>query len=254
MLVSGELAGAPELYESLARELGLNASLLISPLKCVRRIDASNYLVNVGLTLKELALKGARPLSPNCNTLPAPYLPKHVSLKQLLALPAAALAVVLIGMMAISAQNTAADVDSLKTQVLTNNITLEKKLAQKKVLLKNIDNLQKEISGLEAEYAAYDKAYIEMNRTGDLMNTDLATTIASLADGLSLTSLSHSSGQININGSAISEQAILGYVKKLQDTGRFDEITITSISRIEPENGDVYQQFALKCYLKDGRP
>ena len=146
MLVSGELAGAPELYESLAGELGLKASLLTSPLRCVKQLDASHYLVNVGLTLKELSLKVTRPLSPNFNTLPAPYQPKRVSLKQVLAVPAAALAVALITMLAMSAQNTAANNDSLSAQIMTNNFTLEKKLAQKRTLLKNIDSLQTEIA------------------------------------------------------------------------------------------------------------
>jgi Tfp pilus assembly protein PilN len=254
MLVSGELAGAPELYESLAGELGLKASLLASPLKSVKPVDASHYLVNAGLALKELTQKGTGALSPRFNTLPAPYQPKRVSLKQVMAVPAGALAAALIALMAMSAQDTAADIDSMNTQMMTNNFTLEKRLAQKQGLLKNINELQSEIAAFESQYDAWDAAYIKMNSAGDLMNTDLKTIAAGVVEDLFLTHLAHSSGQVTIEGQSSSEQEVLDYVRILQDTGRFDEITITGIDRNEPDGEPVNHTFSLKCRLKEGRP
>jgi type IV pilus assembly protein PilM len=257
MLVSGELSAAPELYESLANELGFKASLLTSPLKCLKHLDASHYLVNVGLALKELN-KEAGPLLPNFNVLPAPYQPKHVSMNQLLAVPAVAIAIALIVMMIITVQNTAADIDSLNTQVVSNNFILEKKQAQKKVLIKNISDLQAKITVTDSQYSAYSDAYIKMNRTGDIMNTDLKTTVANVVDELFLVSLVHSSGQISIEGTTFSEQSVLEYVRNLAATGRFDEITIANITRNESgeEGGEetVTYTFSLRCYLKDSRP
>ena len=76
----------------MAQEMGFKAALLTSPLKCLKQLDPSPYLVNVGLALKELTGE-AGPLLPNFNTLPEPYQPKPVSLTRILAVPAAGLAI-----------------------------------------------------------------------------------------------------------------------------------------------------------------
>ena len=257
MLVSGELSAAPELYESLADELGFKASLLTSPLKCLKQLDASHYLVNVGLALKELPGEAAK-LSPNFNVLPAPYQPKQVSMNQVLAVPATAIAIAIMVIMVMTVQNTAADIDSLSTQAVSNNFTLEKNQAQKKVFINSISELQATINAADSQYSIYTNAYILINRTGDLMNTDLRTTVANVVDDLFLKSLIHSSGQISIDGTAATEQEVLEYVRKLLATGRFDEITIANITREESseEGGEdtVTYKFSLRCYLKDGRP
>jgi type IV pilus assembly protein PilM len=257
MLVSGELAAAPELYEPLAKEIGLKAELLVSPLKSIKELDASHYLVNVGLALKEIP-KEAGPLLPNLNVLPSPYQPKQVSMNQVMAVPAVAIAIAIVVMMIMTVQNTAATIDDLNTQVITNNFTLEKSQAQKRVLVRSIADLQAAIDAADAQYAIYTNAYIQMNRTGDLMNTDLYTTVGSVVDELHLVSLVHAGSQIKIEGITTSEQPVLEYVRELLDTGRFDEITIENITRIVSGAGDdeenVIHTFILRCYLKEGRP
>ena len=257
MLVSGELSAAPELYESLANELGLKAALLVSPLKSLKQLDASHYLVNVGLALKEIT-REARPLLPNINVLPAPYLPKKVSMNQILAAPAVALAIVLIVMMVMTVQDTAAKIASLNTQVTTNNYTVEKNVTQKKVLIGSISDLQAKIAATDYQYKMYSSAYIKMNKTGDLINTDLYTTVDNVVDELDLESLAHSGSLISIEGHAASEQLVLEYVRALLSTDRFNEITIANITRNASDEGDgeeiITYTFSLKCYLKDGRP
>jgi type IV pilus assembly protein PilM len=257
MLVSGELAAAPELYEPLAKGLGLKAELLASPLKSVKELDASHYLVNVGLSLKEIP-KEAGPLLPNLNVLPSPYQPKQVSMSQVMAVPAVAIAIAIVVMMIMTVQNTAANIADLNTQVITNNFTLEKNQAQKRVLVRSIADLQSSIDAADAQYAIYTNAFIQMDRTGDLINTDLYTTVGSVVDELNLMALGHAGGQINIEGNASSEQPVLEYVRDLLATGRFDEITIVNIIRIATggEDGEetVTYKFSLRCYLKEGRP
>jgi len=257
MLVSGELSAAPELYESLANELGLKATLLVSPLKSIKQLDASHYLVNVGLALKEMT-REARPLLPNINVLPAPYQPKKVSMNQILAVPAAALAIALIVMMVMTVQDTAAKIDTLNNHVTTNNYTIEKNVTQKKVLMKSISDLQAKIAATDYQSKMYSSAYVKMNKTGDLMNTDLHTAVDKIVNELDLELMALSGGLISIEGQAASEQLVLEYVRNLLSTGRFGEITIANITRntVSGEDGEevVTYTFSLKCYLKDGRP
>ena len=257
MLVSGELSTAPELYESLAQELSLKASLLTSPLKCLKQLDASNYLVNIGLALKEMPKEGGK-FTPNINVLPAPYHPKQISLNQILTVPAVAVAIAIMVMMVIMVQDTAADIDYLSTQAASNNFTLEKIQAQRRVLVKDISDMQALISSCDLQYATYTNAYMLMKKTGDLLNTDVRTTVANVVEGLSLRTLSYSSSQIGLDGTASSEEEILEYVRNLLATDRFDEITIANITRNETgEEGEevtATYSFTLRCYLKEGRP
>ncbi|MBN1160527.1 MAG: pilus assembly protein PilM [Dehalococcoidales bacterium] len=257
LLVSGELAAAPELYEPLAKELGLKAELLVSPLKSVKELDAANYLVNVGLTLKEIP-KEAGPMLPNINVLPSPYQPKQVSMGQLMAVPAVAIAIALVVMMIMTVQNTAANISSLNNQVTTNNFTLEKNQTQKKFLMNSITDLESKIDSADAQYTVYTNAFIDMNKSGNLMNTDLYTTVDKVVDELHLVVLTHAADQINIQGNTSSEQLVLEYVRDLLATDRFDEITILNITRNvsygEDDEEIVDYSFSLRCYLKDGRP
>jgi hypothetical protein len=43
-----ELVDEAETVEYLSRELGYETSPLVSPLKCVKQLDPSHYLANVG--------------------------------------------------------------------------------------------------------------------------------------------------------------------------------------------------------------
>ena len=257
MLVSGELSAAPELYEQMANELGLKADLLVSPLKTVKQLDVLHHLVNVGLALKEIT-REVRPLLPNINILPTPYKPKEVSMSQLLALPAVVLAIVIIVMMVMTVQDTAAKIDALNDQVTTNNFTIEKNLAQKKVLVRSVSELQAQVAAVDSQYKMYANAYVKMSKAGDLINTDLNTTVDNVVDELALASLSHSGSLISIAGQASSEQLVLEYVRNLLSTGRFDEITIVNITRStetdESEEEAVTYSYSLNCILKDGRP
>jgi type IV pilus assembly protein PilM len=251
MLVSGELADEPELYESMAQELGFKASPLSSPLKCLKQLDPSHHLVNVGLALKEI-VRETKSLFPNFNTLPAPYQPKPVSINRILAAPAAAVAIGVIVMLAMTIQNAAADIESAQNQLETNKFLLERKQAQKKELTENITDVQNRIAAAETDYDVYSKALKQLNITGDLMNTDLRVTVNNVVDQLALTTIVHSSGQVNIDGEALSEQEVLQYVRNLLATDRFSEITIASIVLNESDNSSMVT-FSLKSYLKGDR-
>jgi Tfp pilus assembly PilM family ATPase len=265
MLISGELATAPELYELLAAELGFIPALLESPLKCMKQLDASHYLVNVGLTLKEIP-KEAGAVLPNLNALPTPYQPKPISLTQVLALPSVALAVAIVVMLVSSVQNTADSISILSKQVSSNNVSIEKGQSQKKTLLTDISAIQAQIAVSKAEYDIYQTAFIKMNAAGDVMNDVLRTVENQAFTGLSFTTISDAVGQIRIEGNSATETNVLVYVRKLQDSGRFKEITILNITRIEntgtviEETGGsievsdtnvVYYTYQLMCYIED---
>ena len=251
MYVSGELSDEPEVYESLANELGFKASLLASPLKCIKQLDPSHHLVNVGLALKE-SIREAGSLLPNLNTLPEPYQPKQVSMNRILAIPAYGVAIGIIILLAMTVQNAAAEIISKQNQLDTANYLLEKKQNDKKALAQVIADTQQQITTTEQAYAVYTNALKSMNKTGDLMNKDIKVTVDDIVAGLYLENISESRNQININGKADSEQQVLQYVRNLDATGRFSEITI-SVIKTSGTGDETYVEYSLTCALKGDR-
>jgi cell division protein FtsB len=255
MLVSGELTDEPELYEALADELGFKASLLASPLKCMKQIDPSHHLVNVGLALKEL-VREAGPLLPNFNTLPMPYQPKQIPTNRLLAIPAAAVAIGIIVLLVITMQNAAASIQTMQDQVNSNTFLFDKKQAQKKELTQNIAATEQQIANNEQARKNFTAALESFSKKGDLMNNDLKATVDSVITDLALGNINHSGTKVSLGGHAASEQEVLNYVRILDATERFSEITISTITRIESSEGDgasdnVSMNFSLNLNLKD---
>jgi len=251
MYVSGELSDEPALYESLANDLGFKAALLTSPLKCMKQLDPSHHLVNVGLALKESIVEPG-PLLPNFNTLPEPYQPKQVPMSRLLFIPAAGIAIAILVLLTVTVQNAAAEITTAQTQVINTNFVLEKKLNDKKVMTQSITDMQQKIDVTEQTYQGFTNALKSLNRTGNLMNTDINKTLAGVVSGFSLVSLSHTGGQITINGNADNEQPVLQYVRNLDATQRFSQITINSIKFTGTDNQTTVS-YSLTCALKGDR-
>lgn len=249
LLVSGELADEPELYEPLAQELGYQVYPLTSPLKCLKQLDPSHHLVNVGLALKEFT-REAGPLLPNFNTLPTPYLPQPISLNRIMAIPAAAVAVGLIILLAMTTQDSAANIELAHTQLDSTTALLQKKQAQKKDLSQSIAAAEQKLASTEATRTSFTDALNSFNVNGEYLNDDLLATVDNQIDDFVLNNIVHSGDYLAINGWAQSEQEVLEYARKLYTTGRFQEITISSLSRETSDNTTDTMRYSLNINLR----
>jgi type IV pilus assembly protein PilM len=252
MLVSGELVDEAETIEFLAQELGYKVSLLLSPLKCLKQLDPSHHLANVGLALKELPRESG-PSLPNINALPFPYLPKQIPRGRLMAVPAAAAAVGVIVLLVFMVQNAAAKIEKDQATLESTRLQLVQKQADKKELTENITVMEQTVAGIEASRDSYIAALDSINNAGDLMNGDLNASVDNVVAGLELSSINHSGNQMLLNGQALTENEVMQYVRNLQNTDRFSEVTIASISRIiESDNATDFMNYSLVLSLKEG--
>ncbi|MFC1901550.1 PilN domain-containing protein [Chloroflexota bacterium] len=247
---SGELSDESE-SESLASELGYRVLPLSSPLKCPKQLDPAHYLVNIGLALKELP-KEAGPLLPNLNSLPDSYLPKPISLKKIAALPAAAVAVGLVVVMAMTIQDAAANISSVQSQLDTADTILEQRSTQKNKLVENIAALEAEVAGAETKRNAFASAIENLDKIEERINGDLEAIMDNLVDGVGLGNVSHSGGNVNINGQAPSEVEILRYARNLDLTERFSEVTISYLTRTEGSDNETdMTQFSMSLSIME---
>jgi type IV pilus assembly protein PilM len=252
LLVSGELADEPAMYQSLAHSLGLQASVLASPLKCAKHLDPTHHLVNVGLALKELAMEtGSR--VPNINTLPAPYQPRQLSLNRIMAVPMTAVAGALIILLAMTIQNASANLDAVRFQLDSTNMALQKKQSENKDLNQQIEAAQKQLAAIEASRQSFSAVLETLTDNGDLMNNDLNATVGNVVTDLDLNGIGDSGKLVSIRGQAASESEVMAYVRKLTATGRFSELTISNLNRVvaASENESDYMNFNLILQVKD---
>jgi type IV pilus assembly protein PilM len=234
LLVSGELAEEPSLYEALAKEMGLKVSVLISPLKCMKQLDPSHHLVNVGLTFKEMGNQTG-PLLPNFNTLPSPYQPKQISSGKLIAIPSIAAAIGAVVLLTITMQNVAGSIDKMHSDLDTVNTLLEKKQAEKKTNSTKIADLEQKISGTETSSKNYEAALKSFYEYGDEINGNLKATVNNLVKDLGLTNISIDDKSLSLTGYSETEKELFTYVRKLDSTGRFHEIVINNITRSDSD-------------------
>ena len=242
--VAGELADEPDVYDALSQETGYRVLPLISPLKCLKQLDTSHYLANVGLSLKELPKESGSVL-PNINTLPVSYLPQQVNLNRIMAVPVGVIAIGLVVLLAMTIQNASATITMSQSQLDATELQIEKKQVQKKELLSNIETAKAEISAIENERDRYIVAYDSIGEAGDQIDNDLLATVDNLVDDLVIKSISHSGAGIYLQGKAGSEQEVFEYVRNLQDTERFKEVTISNMSRNVSENTTGTMSFSL---------
>jgi type IV pilus assembly protein PilM len=250
MFVSGELADETEAVEFLTQELGYQTSLLVSPLKCVKQLDPSHYLTNIGLALKELVSEAGLSL-PNFNTLPLPYQPKQISRARLIAIPAAVAAVGLVVLLVFMIQNAAAKIEQDQLMLESTQLMLAQKQAQKVELRDGITETEQEIIDIETALDTYVTAIDSLYNKGQLMNGDLNATVDNVVTDLELYRINHEVEQLILLGQALTEEEVMQYVRNLQNTSRFSEITISNITRVTAtDNVTEYMTYTLALQLE----
>ncbi|MGD9143912.1 MAG: PilN domain-containing protein, partial [Dehalococcoidia bacterium] len=247
--ISGEFADDPESFESLSTELEYPVAPLTSPLKCPKQLDPSHYLVNVGLALKELPRESGS-LIANINTLPGGLLPKPISRDRLLAIPAVVAGVIVIAAGIFVIKSMASDISTMNGQVVANNYIIEKKTQDTQNLRSQIELLEaqiKEYSGTNENLLA---AYENIGILSDLTTYDMKAAVDSVETGITFIKISYSDTQLTVMGSSSTEEEIVEYARNLENTNRFFEVTITSITDVETVEGPIIKEFTLVMSLE----
>jgi septal ring factor EnvC (AmiA/AmiB activator) len=163
-------------------------------------------------------------------------------------------AVGLLVLLFLTVQNAAAKIEKDQSTLESTRMRFEQKQAQKKELVQNIAATEEKLASMIADRKNYTAALESMNNRAKLMNGDLEATVDNVVTDLALYGIGDSGTQVNLNGQAATEQEIMKYVRKLQDTGRFSEITISTITRIiASDNLSDVMNYSLALKLPEGK-
>ena len=223
--VCGELAAAPESWETLVGASGHPVSPLPSPVPAPEGFDPIEFMVNIGLALKELLPdKGEAHYSlVNFNALPAAHVPPSFSILRVLVPVGVVIGIAVIVFLGISVLTNRAEIETLQTDVTATE--------------RRATDEQRDVTALRAEVAAVDETEVALRETAAAiardraeMHEDLEVIIRLAGDRVTLGTANHSGGSISLSGTARDVDAAYAYARALRNSGRFRTVWISPVS------------------------
>lgn len=250
IFIGSKLADYQEEWPSLLGRLENPISLVPLSIEVPEGFNHNDFLVNIGLTFKELiTVKEDSNVSIiNMNILPQVLQPTPVPWAKIL-IPVGA--VVGIGGLAflglVLLQNAMDRTLELSTELTITNRNITQVEGEIDTLGGQIEQTEAAIQPLEGVAIVFDSTYILINEERNDLNGDVSP-VVSLAKGeVRLESIVHNGLTVNITGFSSNEDSIFRYTRYLRGSGRFQEADIEHIAQnLEEENEEKRFQFVLR--------
>jgi outer membrane murein-binding lipoprotein Lpp len=231
VFVCGELAEVPDTWQSVVGGAGYPMSQLPSPVEPPEGFNSNEFMVNMGLALKELLTEkeGANFSIVNFNALPEAYVPPRFSIVRVLAPVGIVIGICLIVLMVILILTNRAQIATLSSQVTTAETSVTQ-------LERDVATLNGQIGSLGATADELHSRLTTMERGRAMFYEDLTQIVSLAREKISLSSVSHGGGSVTVKGTASNENDIFSYARDLRDSKdlannlRFSEVWIKSIS------------------------
>jgi len=231
VFVCGDLAEAPETWQSVVGRSRYSVSPLPSPVEPPEGFNPNEFIVNIGLALKELLpeKEEANFSLVNFNALPEVYLPEHFSIVRVLIPVGIVVGIGLIIFAVILVRNNRADIEALQSQVTV----AESSVTQQE---KEIAALKAQIGPVEATAGQLDTTVTTLQRGRATVHEDLTEIVELAGEKINLSSVNHVGSSVTVNGVASDEDDIFSYARDLRaltDSAndlRFSRVWISSIS------------------------
>ena len=90
--------------------------------------------------------------------------------------------------------------------------------------------LQRQLEGVQTDLASLNEERQATLGGGQELSQDLSVVVFNLPPNVALASVTGSEGQMTISGQVLTSEDVLGYVSTLQESGRFSEARIVSLT------------------------
>ena len=230
VFVSGDLAAVPESWQLLSGTQDASASELPSPMQAPEGFDASQFMVNIGLSLKKLSLEKEGSFSlVNFNALPEAEKPKGTgtSLAKILT-PIIVIGIGLVSWLWLQVQDIRTDNEALRSQVEINQSLIPPQQDAVAALSEEIAAIEPQIAPLEATADIFATTFTDLAENRSQIDGDLSGIVNLMADDVDLASISHTGSRVTVTGTA-PEEAIFQYARNLRSSGRYSGVIISSL-------------------------
>lgn len=226
VFVCGDLAGAPETWQSVVGGAGYPVSPLPSPVQTPEGFNPNEFMVNIGLALKELLVEkeGANFSLVNFNALPEAYVPARFSIVRVLMPVVTVIGIGLVIFAVVLILTNRAHVGELRSAVRGAEAGVVQ-LQLETTALKNqsgaartiADELNNRITTVEQ---ARESVYLDLREIVDLAKTSFPLTLAKVE---------HGSSSIRVTGTAPNVDLIYSYARDLRSSPRFSKVWVLKI-------------------------
>ena len=212
VFVCGDLAEAPETWQSVIGRAGYSVSPLPSPVEPPEGFNPNEFMINIGLALKELqpVQEEANFSLVNFNALPEVYVPPGFSILRVLVPVGFGIGIGLVILLAILSQNSRADIERLRLDVPVAETTVTQQQLE-------IAALRAQIGSAGATADGLNNRIVTMERNRATVYLDLKDIITAAGGKVELSSISHALSSITISGSAPKVKLIYEYARYLRD-------------------------------------
>jgi type IV pilus assembly protein PilM len=237
VFIGGDLAEAPETWQSVVGEAGYSVSALPSPVEPPEGFNPNEFMVNIGLALKELLTEKeeANFSLVNFNALPEAYLPPSFSIVRVLIPVVTVIGIGLIIFALILILNNRANIEALQTEVTVAETSVTQQRGQ-------IAKLNSRIPPVEATAKELSGRITNMERRRASIYLDLSEIVTLAKEKVSLAEVKHVDNSIVMSGKASNVGLIYSYARDLRSSPRFSKVWV---SRVRGSEGSFSFEFSL---------
>ncbi|MFC1911102.1 pilus assembly protein PilM [Chloroflexota bacterium] len=225
VFVCGDLAENTGMWPSVVGGAGYTVSALLSPVEVPEGFDTNQFMVNIGLALRELLVEkeGANFSLVNFNALPKAYIPPRFSLARVLIPVGIVVGICLVVFLGILVLQNRANIETLRSQVPGLEAQVIEQQRDVTQLAASVESTKADAEALQARLDS-----IEQGRT--VLLQDLRQIDRLAGETVTLGSVSHEGGSVTLTGSAPTVDDIFRYARALRSGGRFSSVWISSIT------------------------
>jgi type IV pilus assembly protein PilM len=231
VFVCGDLAEAPETWPSVAGRAGYSVSPLPSPVDPPEGFNPNEFMVNIGLALKELLpeKEGANFSLVNFNALPEVYVPPHFSIVRVLVPVGIVVGIGLLVFMGILVLQNRADIETLRSQVTTAETTVMQQQ-------RDVTQLTANVASTKGTADVLHNTLVTIERGRAVILEDLREIHKLAGESVTLGTVNHVGSSVTMNGAAPDVDHIFRYARDLRDSRdsandlRFSSVWISSIT------------------------
>jgi len=249
VFVCGELAEAPESWQSLVGKLSYSVSPLSSPLESPEGFSPNEFMVNIGLALKELSPEkwGMNLSLVNFNALPEVYQAKPLRMRQVLVPVSIGAVIILLLFMGFLVWNSMSHNKVLSTELASIESRITHQRSEIATLREQIGQIEAQIEPVEATTNILNTTLTSLGEGRDKVDGDLRE-IERLSHGyVDLTGVNHTGDTVTVSGIAPDEDDIFKYARALRSSERHFTVIISSITATEEDKTKGFEfEFLLK--------
>jgi type IV pilus assembly protein PilM len=224
VFIGGDLVEEPETWQSVVGGAGYSVAALPSPVEPPEGFNPNEFMVNIGLALKELQVEkeGANFSLVNFNALPEAYVPPRFSIVRVLLPVVTIIGIGLIIFAVILILNNSANIEALRTEVTVAESSVAQQRGQIATLNSKIGPVQATASDLSARITT-------MERRRASIYLDLHEIVQLAKEKVSLVSVNHGGSSITVTGTAPNVELIYRYARDLRSSPRFSKVWVSSV-------------------------